>query len=105
MENSQARLKFNKERIQSFEKMKNYSGAATYLEKHFKTNQNLVPADLLLWGRDCYFAAAAIDSAAIALDSTKADERLALYLKADSILGTLPYVIPNIIWAISGGHV
>lgn len=95
IENSQTPLEFNKEISQSFEKMKNYKSAAIYLEKHFKSNKNLVPADLLMWGRDCYFAAGAIDSATIAQDSTKADERLALYLKADSIFGDFAIRYPD----------
>jgi tetratricopeptide (TPR) repeat protein len=94
-ENSQSPLEFNKEISQSFEKMKNYTGAAAYLEKHFKTNKNIVPADLLLWGRNCYFAAGAIDSAAIAQNPAKADERKALYLKADSIFGDFAIRYPD----------
>jgi tetratricopeptide (TPR) repeat protein len=94
-ENSQSPLEFNKEISQSFERMKNHSGAAAYLEKHFKTNKNLVPADLLIWGRDCYFAAGAIDSAAIAQNPAKADERKALYLKADSIFGDFAIRYPE----------
>jgi len=94
-ENSQSPLEFNKEISQSFEKMKNHSGAAAYLEKHFKTNKNIVPADLLIWGRDCYFAAGAIDSAAIAQNPAKADERMALYLKADSIFGDFSIRYPE----------
>ena len=95
MESSHAPLEFNKEISHSFEKMKNYSEAAAYLEKHFKTNKNLVPADLLLWGRDCYFAAGAIDSATIAQNPAKADERNALYLKADSIFGDFSIRFPE----------
>jgi tetratricopeptide (TPR) repeat protein len=95
MESSQAPLEFNKEISLSFEKMKNYSGAAAYLEKHFKTNKNLVPVDLLIWGRDCYFAAGEIDSAAIAQNPAKADERKALYLKADSIFGDFAVRYPD----------
>jgi len=94
-ENSQSPLEFNKEISQSFEKMKNYNGAAAYLEKHFKTNKNIVPADLLLWGRNCYFAAGAIDSAAIAQNPAKANERAALYLKADSIFGDFSIRYPE----------
>jgi tetratricopeptide (TPR) repeat protein len=94
-ENSQSPLEFNKEISQSFEKMKNYNGAAAYLEKHFKTNKNIVPADLLLWGRNCYFAAGAIDSAAISQNPAKADERNALYLKADSIFGDFSIRYPE----------
>jgi len=48
-----------------------------------------------MWGRNCYFAAGAIDSVAIALDSTKADERIALYLKADSIFGDFTIRYPD----------
>jgi tetratricopeptide (TPR) repeat protein len=95
MESSQAPLEFNKEISQSFEKMRNFGGAASYLEKHFKTNNNIVPADLLMWGRDCYFAAGAIDSAAIAQNPAKADERKALYLKADSIFADFTIRYPE----------
>jgi len=93
--NSQSPLEFNKEISQSYERLKNYNEAATYLEKHFKTNKNIVPADLLLWGRDCYFAAGAIDSTTIAKDSAKAEVRKSLYLKADSIFGDFSIRYPE----------
>jgi tetratricopeptide (TPR) repeat protein len=95
MESSQSPLEFNKEISQSFEKLRNYGGAASYLERHFKTNKNIVAADLLMWGRDCYFAAGAIDSAAIAQNPAKADEKKALYLKADSIFADFTIRYPE----------
>ena len=94
-ENSQTPLDFNKEISQSFEKMKNYTEAVKYWEKHFKTNVNLVPADLLMWGRDCYYVAGAIDSASIAQNPSKADERKAYYLKADSIFSDFAIRYPE----------
>ena len=78
---------FYKEIALTYEKMKKYPEAASFFEKHMKAGNHIVPADLLYWGRDCYFAAGAIDSVTIAANPLKGDERKALYQKADSIFG------------------
>jgi len=75
--------------------MKKYKEAATYFKKHVQTRKNIAPADLLYWGRDCYFAAGAIDSVAIALDSTKIIEKQKLYMEADSVFGDFSVRYPE----------
>ena len=87
IEASGGSMVFYKEIATSYDKMKRYEEAAKYYELHVKTGKNIVAADLLYWGRDCYFTAGAIDSTAIAADSTLAIKKLALYTKADSVFG------------------
>lgn len=76
---------FYKEIASSYEKMKKYREAASYLEKYIKSAESPANSDFFMWGRDCYFAAGAIDSVAIAADSLQANVRQKLYQTADSL--------------------
>lgn len=95
METSTTPLEFYKEIALSYEKMKKYKEAAAYFKKHVLAGKNIVPADLLYWGRDLYFASGAIDSVAIALDSTRIIEKRNLYLEADSVFGDFSVRYPE----------
>ncbi len=74
----------NREVIQLYEKMGKYKDAALYFEKHFGS-KGVATSDLFLWGRDCYFAAGKIDSAAIAQNPAEAEARKTFYHTADSL--------------------
>ncbi|MGV8091641.1 MAG: hypothetical protein AB2L24_07245 [Mangrovibacterium sp.] len=76
---------FYKEIASLYEKMKKYREAASFLEKHVKSSDSPANSDIFLWGRDCYFAAGAIDSIAIAADPQQANVRQELYQTADSL--------------------
>ena len=86
---------FYKEIASLYERMKKYGDAAIYLGKYIKTAETVSNSDVMYWGRDCYFAAGAIDSVAMANDPLKIEVRKNLYLKADSIFGELAVKTPD----------
>lgn len=95
MKTSSTPVEYYKEIATSYEKMKKYSEAVIYYKKHVSSGKNIVPADLLYWGRDCYFAASAIDSASIAADSSLLMVRSQLYHEADSVFGDFSVRYPE----------
>lgn len=86
---------YNKELAQLYEKMKKYDQAALHYEKYIKTAKDPANSDMFFWGKDCYFAASAIDSIAIAKDSSKLAIRKKLYQKADSIFTEVTNASPD----------
>jgi tetratricopeptide (TPR) repeat protein len=86
---------FYKEIATSYEKMKKYREAASFLQKHVKSSDSPANSDIFLWGRDCYFAAGAIDSVAIAADPGEANVRQKLYATADSLFAEVTTRSPD----------
>jgi len=79
----------------TYEKMKKYDESASYLGKFIKSTDKPENSDLFFWGRDCYFAAGAIDTAGIASKPEKAEVRKALLTKADSIFSIVISHVPD----------
>lgn len=86
---------YDKELAQLYEKMKKYDQAARYFEKYIRIAKNPANSDLFFWGKDCYFAASAIDSVVLAKDPSQEGTRKKLYEKADSIFAEVNNVSPN----------
>lgn len=76
---------FYKELAIEYEKMKKFGDASIYFEKYVKSAKAPTVSDFFSWGKDCYFAAAALDSVTIKKDSSQIKVRNALYFRADSI--------------------
>ena len=95
MKTSSSPVEYYKDIATSYEKMKKYREAASYYKKHVISGKNNVPADLLYWGRDCYFAASAIDSASIAADSSLLFVKNQLFHEADSVFGDFSVRYPE----------
>lgn len=95
MQTSTTPVEYYKEMATSFEKLKKYKQAAAYYEEHILSGKNIVPADLLYWGRNCYFAAGAIDSSAIAADTSLLIVRNKYYHLADSVFGDFSIRYPD----------
>lgn len=86
---------FYKEIASSYERMKKYREAASYYEKYIKSTESPANSDFFMWGRDCYFAAGAIDSVAVASKPAEADVRQKLYLTADSVFAEVANRLPD----------
>ncbi|HNW50867.1 MAG TPA: hypothetical protein PKH79_07290 [Prolixibacteraceae bacterium] len=86
---------YYKEMASVYEKMNQFGNAASFMEKYIAESKNPLTTDYLLWGRDCYLQACAIDSLSLPIDSTRAGARLMLYQKADSVFEKLASLTPD----------
>jgi predicted negative regulator of RcsB-dependent stress response len=86
---------FYKEMAFCYEKMGKFREAASCFELFIKAAKTPGSSDFFYWGRDCYFAAGAIDSVTIEKDSTRANMRIALYYKADSLFSEMVLLSPE----------
>lgn len=95
IETSDSPKEFYKELSSVYRKMKKYEDAAGYMKRHLLSADLALNSDLFTLGQNYYFAGGAIDSAAIAADSSKIIERKNLYLSADSVFNELAVKTPD----------